>query len=176
IKKAASKIQEQSEILIVIGIGGSYLGSKAALDFLNHTFYNYLDGDSRKTPQVFFAGNNISSTYLSDLIELTEKRDFSVNVISKSGTTTEPSIAFRVFKKLLIEKYGEDGAKERIFATTDKEKGALRTEAEEEGYETFVIPDDVGGRFSVLTAVGLLPIAVGGGDVDALMEGAAEAA
>lgn len=175
IKKAADKIKSDSEVLVVIGIGGSYLGAKAALDFLNHTFYNSLSSDQRDTPQIFFAGNNISSTYLSDLIEVIGEKDFSVNVISKSGTTTEPALAFRVFKSLLIDKYGEEEAKTRIFATTDKEKGALKSLADAEGFETFVIPDDVGGRFSVLTAVGLLPIAVGGGDVDQLMAGANQA-
>lgn len=172
IKNAAERVKSNSEVFIVIGIGGSYLGAKAAIDFLNHNFYNELNSDERDTPQVFFAGNNISSTYISELIEVIGDRDFSVNVISKSGTTTEPSIAFRIFKKMLFDKYGKEGAKERIFATTDKEKGALKTLADEEGYETFVIPDDVGGRFSVLTAVGLLPIAVSGGDIDELMEGA----
>lgn len=176
IKKAAQKIKSDSEILIVIGIGGSYLGAKAAIDFLNHSFYNELSSDKRDTPQIFFAGNSISSTYLADLIELIGDKDFSVNVISKSGTTTEPAIAFRVFKNLLNEKYGEEEAKTRIFATTDKEKGALKSLADAEGYETFVIPDDVGGRFSVLTAVGLLPIAVSGGNLDELMKGAADAA
>jgi len=175
IKKAAEKIKSDSEVLVVIGIGGSYLGAKAALDFLNHSFYNELNSDKRETPQIFFAGNSISSTYLSDLIEVIGDKDFSVNIISKSGTTTEPALAFRVFKNLLIEKYGEEEAKSRIFATTDKEKGALKSLADAEGYESFVIPDDVGGRFSVLTAVGLLPIAVGGGDVDKLMEGANQA-
>ncbi|EXJ24488.1 Glucose-6-phosphate isomerase [Alkalibacterium sp. AK22] len=175
IEKAAAKIKSDSEVLIVIGIGGSYLGAKAALDFLNHSFYNELSSDKRDTPQIFFAGNNISSTYISDLIEVLGDRDFSVNVISKSGTTTEPALAFRVFKQLLIDKYGEESAKERIYATTDKSKGALKSLADAEGYETFVIPDDVGGRFSVLTAVGLLPIAVGGGDINALMKGAAQA-
>ncbi|OJF91010.1 glucose-6-phosphate isomerase [Alkalibacterium sp. 20] len=175
IKKAAQKIKSDSEILVVIGIGGSYLGAKAALDFLNHNFYNSLNSDKRETPQIFFAGNNISSTYLTDLIEVIGEKDFSVNIISKSGTTTEPALAFRVFKNLLIEKYGEEQARTRIFATTDKEKGALKSLADAEGYESFVIPDDVGGRFSVLTAVGLLPIAVGGGDVDELMEGANQA-
>lgn len=175
IQKAARKIQGRSDVLIVIGIGGSYLGAKAALDFLNHSFYNYLDDAARKTPQIFFAGNNISPTYLADLMELVKEKEFSVNVISKSGTTTEPSIAFRLFKNLLIDKYGKDGAKDRIFATTDASKGALRSESEKEGYETFVIPDDVGGRFSVLTAVGLLPIAVGGGDIEQLMKGAEDA-
>lgn len=175
IEKAAEKIKNDSEVLVVIGIGGSYLGAKAALDFLNHSFHNELSTDKRHVPQVFFAGNNISSTYMTDLIEVIGDKDFSVNVISKSGTTTEPALAFRVFKKLLIDKYGEDEAKGRIYATTDKEKGALKSLADAEGYETFVIPDDVGGRFSVLTAVGLLPIAVGGGDINALMEGAAQA-
>jgi len=175
IKKAAQKIKSDSEVLVVIGIGGSYLGAKAALDFLNHTFYNELNSEKRGTPQIFFAGNNISSTYLSDLIEVIGDKDFSVNIISKSGTTTEPALAFRVFKNLLIEKYGEEEAKTRIFATTDKAKGALKSLADAEGYESFVIPDDVGGRFSVLTAVGLLPIAVGGGDIDKLMEGANQA-
>jgi len=175
VKKAAEKVKGNSEVFVVIGIGGSYLGAKAAIDFLNHNFYNELNSNERDTPQVFFAGNNISSTYISDLIEVIGERDFSVNVISKSGTTTEPSIAFRIFKKMLIDKYGKDGAKDRIFATTDKEKGALKSLADEEGYETFVIPDDVGGRFSVLTAVGLLPIAVSGGDIDELMKGARDA-
>jgi glucose-6-phosphate isomerase len=176
IKKAAEKIQSDSEVLVVIGIGGSYLGAKAALDFLNHSFYNELSAKDRKTPQIFFAGNSISSTYLADLIEVIGDKDFSVNVISKSGTTTEPAIAFRVFKKLLIDKYGEEEAKSRIYATTDKARGALKSLADAEGYETFVIPDDVGGRFSVLTAVGLLPIAVGGGNIDELMQGAQDAA
>ncbi len=175
IKEAAKKIQNESEVLVVLGIGGSYLGAKAALDFLNHTFYNLLGSDKRKTPQIFFAGNSISSTYLAELVEIIGDRDFSVNMISKSGTTTEPAIAFRVFKELLIKKYGVEGANDRIYATTDKAKGALKGEADAQGYETFVIPDDVGGRFSVLTAVGLLPIAVSGADIDALMQGAADA-
>lgn len=176
IKKAAEKIKSDSDVLIVIGIGGSYLGAKAALDFLNHSFYNELSSEERNTPQIFFAGNSISSTYLSDLIEVIGEKDFSVNVISKSGTTTEPAIAFRIFKNLLIDKYGEEEAKSRIYATTDKARGALKSLADAEGYESFVIPDDVGGRFSVLTAVGLLPIAVGGTDIDELMKGAADAA
>ena len=175
IQQAAQKIQKNSELLIVIGIGGSYLGAKAALDFLNHSFYNLLDSKNRQTPQILFAGNNISPTYLADLMELAKEKDFSINVISKSGTTTEPSIAFRLFKNMLIEKYGEKEANERVFATTDQSKGALRTEADKEGYESFIIPDDVGGRFSVLTAVGLLPIAVGGGDIEQLMKGAEDA-
>ena len=175
IREAAKKIQEESEVLVVIGIGGSYLGARAAIDFLNHAFYNYLPSDKRKTPQVLFAGNSISSTYLQGLIDLIGDRDFSVNVISKSGTTTEPAIAFRVFKDLLIKKYGKEEAVNRIYATTDRARGALKSEADVEGYQTFVIPDDVGGRFTGLTAVGLLPIAVTGADVDALMQGAEDA-
>ena len=173
IKKAAAKIQSDSEILIVIGIGGSYLGARAAIEALRHSFYNVIPKEQRKTPQIFFAGNNISSTYLEHLLEVVGDRDFSINIISKSGTTTEPAIAFRLFKRLLIEKYGEKEAAKRIYATTDKAKGALKNLADAEGYETFVVPDDVGGRFSVLTAVGLLPIAVSGADIDKLMEGAA---
>lgn len=172
ILKSAEKIKNDSEVLIVIGIGGSYLGARAAIETLNHSFYNVLDKADRKTPQVFFAGNSISSTYLHDLIEVVGDRDFSVNVISKSGTTTEPAIAFRVFKELLEKKYGKEEAKSRIYATTDKAKGALKTLSDNEGYETFVVPDDVGGRFSVLTAVGLLPIAVSGVDIQKMMEGA----
>ncbi|GFR38972.1 glucose-6-phosphate isomerase [Insulibacter thermoxylanivorax] len=175
IKEAAKRIQEDSEVLVVIGIGGSYLGARAAIEMLSHSFYNVLPKEKRGTPQIFFAGNNISSTYTKHLIELIGDRDFSVNVISKSGTTTEPAIAFRIFKDLLEQKYGKEGAKKRIYATTDKEKGALKTVADSEGYETFVIPDDVGGRYSVLTAVGLLPIAVAGIDIDAMMQGAADA-
>ncbi|KRM91541.1 glucose-6-phosphate isomerase [Liquorilactobacillus cacaonum] len=175
IKAAAKKIQSDSEILIVIGIGGSYLGARAAIEFIHHSFFNLLSAEKRNAPQIFFAGNSISSSYVHDLLELVADHDFSVNVISKSGTTTEPSIAFRVFKEKLIEKYGKEAAKERIYATTDRAKGALKTEADAEGYETFVIPDDVGGRFSVLTPVGLLPIAASGADVDALMKGAEDA-
>ncbi|MDY4003680.1 glucose-6-phosphate isomerase [Ligilactobacillus saerimneri] len=175
IKAAAKKIQSDSDILVVIGIGGSYLGARAAIDFLNHTFYNYLPAEKRNAPQIFFAGNSISGNYLHDLIDLIGDKDFSINVISKSGTTTEPSIAFRVLKEILIKKYGEEAAKERIYATTDRARGALKTEADAEGYETFVIPDDVGGRFSVLTPVGLLPIAVSGANIDDLMQGAADA-
>ncbi|SFH94420.1 glucose-6-phosphate isomerase [Pisciglobus halotolerans] len=175
IKEAAKKIQDDSEVLVVLGIGGSYLGAKAALDFINHSFYNLLDNSKRKAPQIFFAGNSISSTYISHLIEIIGDRDFSVNIISKSGTTTEPAIAFRIFKELLVKKYGKEEAKKRIYATTDKARGALKSEADAEGYESFVIPDDIGGRFSVLTAVGLLPIAVSGADIDALMQGAADA-
>ncbi len=175
VKKAAEKIQNDSDVLVVIGIGGSYLGARAAIDFLNHTFYNVLPKEQRQTPQILFAGNSISSTYLADLIELIGDRDFSINVISKSGTTTEPAIAFRVFKEMLIKKYGETEANKRIYATTDRQKGAVKVEADEANWETFVIPDDVGGRFTVLTPVGLLPIAVSGADIDALMQGAADA-
>lgn len=175
IKKTAEKIQGNSEVLVVIGIGGSYLGARAAIDFLSHSFVDQLDGDARKTPKIYYAGNNISSTYLADLVEVVKDKDFSINVISKSGTTTEPAIAFRIFKELLTDKYGEDQLKDRIFVTTDAEKGALKTLADTEEYETFVIPDDIGGRFTVLTAVGLLPIAVAGGDVDELMRGAQDA-
>ena len=159
IKAAAKKIQGDSEVLLVIGIGGSYLGARAAIEFLGHSFYNVLDKDKRKTPEIYFCGNSISSTYLKHLMDVVGDRDFSVNMISKSGTTTEPAIAFRVFKELLEKKYGKEGAAKRIYATTDKARGSLKKVADEEGYETFVVPDDVGGRFSVLTAVGLLPIA-----------------
>jgi glucose-6-phosphate isomerase len=160
---------------VVIGIGGSYLGARAAIEFLRHSFYNTVSKEIRKTPEIYFAGNSISSTYLKHLIEVIGNRDFSVNIISKSGTTTEPAIAFRVFKNLLEEKYGKKAAAARIYATTDKSRGALKKLATEEGYESFVVPDDVGGRFSVLTAVGLLPIAVSGADIDKLIEGAASA-
>ncbi len=173
IKKAAEKIQGDSEVLVVIGIGGSYLGARAAIEFLRHGFYNNVSKEIRKAPEIYYAGNSISSTYLAGLIEVIGDRDFSVNVISKSGTTTEPAIAFRVFKELLEKKYGKEEAAKRIYATTDKARGALKNLAAEEGYETFVVPDDVGGRFSVLTAVGLLPIAASGADIDKLMEGAA---
>ena len=175
IKKAAEKIKNDSEILIVIGIGGSYLGAKAAIEFLSHSFYNNLPKQKRKTPEIYFAGTNMSSTYLKHLIELVGNRDFSVNVISKSGTTTEPAIAFRVFKKMLEDKYGKEEAGKRIYATTDKVKGALKTLSDTEGYETFTVPDNVGGRFSVLTAVGLLPIAAAGINIDELMAGARDA-
>ena len=174
IQKSAAKIQQDSEVLIVIGIGGSYLGARAAIEFLRHSFYNSVSKEIRKTPEIYYVGNNISSTYMSHLMEVVGDRDFSVNVISKSGTTTEPAIAFRLFKKKLEEKYGKTEAAKRIYATTDKAKGALKNLADEEGYETFVVPDDVGGRFSVLTAVGLLPIAVSGADITKLMEGAAD--
>ena len=175
IKKAAEKIRSDSDVLIVIGIGGSYLGARAAVEMLQHSFYNALDSDKRKGPAVFFAGNNISSTYMADLLEAIEGKDISVNVISKSGTTTEPAIAFRIFKDILEKKYGKEGAKGRIYATTDKARGALKNLADKEGYETFVIADDIGGRYSVLTAVGLLPIAAAGIDIDAMMQGAADA-
>lgn len=175
IKKAALKIQSDSEVLVVIGIGGSYLGARAAIEMLSHSFYNVLPKGQRKTPQVLFAGNNISSTYVTHLLQLLEGRDWSINVISKSGTTTEPAIAFRVFRAELEKKYGKEEARKRIYATTDKAKGALKKLSTEEGYESFIIPDDVGGRYSVLTAVGLLPIAVAGIDIDAMMKGAADA-
>ena len=173
IKKAAKKIQGDSEVLLVIGIGGSYLGARAAIEFLCHSFYNNVSKEVRKTPEIYYVGNSISSTYIAHLKQVIGERDFSINMISKSGTTTEPAIAFRVFKKMLIEKYGREEANRRIYATTDKARGALKNVANEEGYESFVVPDDVGGRFSVLTAVGLLPIAVSGADIDSLMEGAA---
>lgn len=172
IKVAAEKIKNNSDVLIVIGIGGSYLGARAVIEFVKSQNYN----DLRKgTPAIYFAGNSISSSYLSELVALCEGKDFSVNVISKSGTTTEPAIAFRVFRELLIEKYGKENAKDRIFVTTDKARGTLKAFADKEGYETFVVPDEVGGRYSVLTAVGLLPIAAAGIDIDALMSGAAKA-
>ncbi|MEY8430874.1 glucose-6-phosphate isomerase [Lachnospiraceae bacterium 48-42] len=173
IKKAAEKIKGDSEVLVVIGIGGSYLGARAAIEFLRHSFYNVVSKEIRKTPEIYFAGNSISTTYLKHLIDVIGDRDFSVNIISKSGTTTEPAIAFRVFKEMLEKKYGKEEAAKRIYATTDKARGALKKLSDEEGYEEFVVPDDVGGRFSVLTAVGLLPIAVSGADIDKLMEGAA---
>ena len=170
IKKAAEKIQNDSEVLIVIGIGGSYLGARAAIEFLTSPLANY----TAKT-QIFYVGNSISGPYLAELVDMVKDKELSVNVISKSGTTTEPAIAFRVFRDLMEKKYGKDGAKSRIYATTDKARGALKTLADNEGYESFVIPDDVGGRFSVLTAVGLLPIAVSGADIDAMMQGASDA-
>ncbi len=173
IKKAAAKIQSDSDVLLVIGIGGSYLGARAAIEFLRHGFYNNLTKEARKTPEIYFAGNNISSSYIMGLIDVIGDRDFSINIISKSGTTTEPAISFRIFKELLEKKYGKKEAAGRIYATTDKARGALKNLATEEGYESFVVPDDVGGRFSVLTAVGLLPIAVSGADIDQLMAGAA---
>ena len=175
IKEAAKKIQEDSEVLIVIGIGGSYLGARAAIEFLRHGFYNNVSKEIRKTPEIYFVGNNLSSSYISNLIDVIGDRDFSINMISKSGTTTEPAVAFRVFKKMIENKYGKEEAAKRIYCTTDKAKGALKNLATEEGYETFVVPDDVGGRYSVLTAVGLLPIAVSGTDIEALMAGAQDA-
>ncbi len=173
IQAAAEKIKNDSEVLVVIGIGGSYLGARAAVEFLRHNFYNVVSKEIRKTPEIYFVGNSISSTYIKHLIDVIGDRDFSVNMISKSGTTTEPAIAFRVFKELLEKKYGKEEAAKRIYATTDKARGALKNLATEEGYESFIVPDDVGGRFSVLTAVGLLPIAVSGADIVKLMEGAA---
>ena len=173
IKAAAKKIQSDSDVLLVIGIGGSYLGARAAIEFLSHSFYNVLDKSVRKTPEIYFCGNSISSTYLKHLMDVVGDRDFSINMISKSGTTTEPAIAFRVLKEMMEKKYGKEEAAKRIYATTDRQKGSLKGLATEEGYETFVVPDDIGGRFSVLTAVGLLPIAVSGADIDKLMEGAA---
>lgn len=175
IKLASKKIQSDSEVLVVIGIGGSYLGAKAAIDALSHSFYNCLPTSMRKFPEIYFAGSNMSSTYMVDLLELLEDREVSINVISKSGTTTESAIAFRIFKEFMEKKYTKEGAKSRIYATTDKSRGALKKLATEEGYETFVVPDDIGGRYSVLTAVGLLPIAVAGIDVDKMLSGASYA-
>ncbi|MBC8080030.1 MAG: glucose-6-phosphate isomerase [Gorillibacterium sp.] len=175
LKRAAERIQADSEILIVIGIGGSYLGARAAIEMLTNSFYNLQSKEDRKTPQIFFVGNNISSTYTTHLINLLGDKDFSVNVISKSGTTTEPAIAFRIFRELLEKKYGKEGAGKRIYATTDKARGALKKLADAEGYESFVIPDDVGGRYSVLTPVGLLPIAAAGINIDEMMRGASDA-
>lgn len=175
IQKAAAKIQSDSDVLLVIGIGGSYLGARAAIDMLNHSFYNALNQNDRKTPQIFFVGNTISPTYTKELFDVIKDKDISINVISKSGTTTEPAIAFRLFRAFLENKYGKEEARKRIYATTDREKGALKTLADGEGYETFVIPDDIGGRYSVLTAVGLLPIAASGIDINAIMAGAGEA-
>ncbi|MFC5648309.1 glucose-6-phosphate isomerase [Paenibacillus solisilvae] len=175
IQQAAAKIKSDSEVLVVIGIGGSYLGARAAIEMLSNSFYNLQPKEQRKGPQVLFAGNNISSTYVTHLLQLLEGRDWSINVISKSGTTTEPAIAFRVFRESLETKYGKAEARKRIYATTDREKGALKKLATEEGYESFIIPDDVGGRYSVLTAVGLLPIAAAGIDIESMMKGAADA-
>ena len=172
IKAAAERIKEKADVLIVIGIGGSYLGARAAIELLKSPFYNNLKKD---TPDIYFVGNNISPTYLNEILSICDGKDVCVNVISKSGTTTEPALAFRIFKKLLEDKYGKEEAKTRIFATTDKARGTLKELSDTEGYETFVIPDDVGGRFSVLTAVGLLPIAVAGADIDKLMQGAKNA-
>ena len=175
IKKAAKKIQNDSDVLVVIGIGGSYLGARAVIDSLSHSFYNSMPESKRKTPQIVYAGNNLSPVYMNDLLEFVSDKDISVNVISKSGTTTEPAIAFRIFREVLETKYGVEEARKRIYVTTDKSRGALKTLANEEKYETFVIPDNVGGRFSVLTAVGLLPIATSGIDIDKLMKGAQNA-
>ena len=172
IKKAATKIQKDSEVFIVIGIGGSYLGARAVIEALNSSFYNMQTLKQRKNTLVLYAGNNLSPNYINDLIEIIGDKDFSINVISKSGTTTEPAIAFRIFREILENKYGIDEARSRIYVTTDKERGALKTLSDEEGYETFVIPDNIGGRFSVLTPVGLLPIAVSGIDIEKLMKGA----
>jgi glucose-6-phosphate isomerase len=175
IKEAAARIRDDSEALVVIGIGGSYLGARAAIEMLTDSFHNLQDRKTRKAPQIFYAGTNISSTYLKHLLNLLEGKDISVNIVSKSGTTTEPAIAFRIFREWMEKKYGKDGARKRIYATTDRARGALKKLADEEGYETFVIPDDVGGRYSVLTAVGLLPIAAAGIDIDGMMQGAADA-
>lgn len=175
VKQAAEQIRSDSDALVVIGIGGSYLGARAALEMLTHTFYNQLPEQKRKGPEIHFAGHHISSTYMTDLLEHLEGKRVSVNVISKSGTTTEPAIAFRVLKDWMEKQYGKEGAKKRIYATTDRQKGALKQLADTEGYQRFVIPDDVGGRYSVLTAVGLLPIAVAGIDVDQMMAGAQDA-
>jgi glucose-6-phosphate isomerase len=173
IKRAAAKIKSDSQALVVIGIGGSYLGARAVIEALSHSFYNSLNNSKRETPEIYFAGNNISPKYLTDLLDMLEGKDISINVISKSGTTTEPAIAFRVLREYMEEKYGKGKAADRIYATTDKSRGVMRKLAEKEQYETFIIPDDIGGRYSVLTAVGLLPIAVGGINIDELMDGAA---
>ena len=172
IKESAEKIKKDSEVLVVLGIGGSYLGARAVIEFIKSNNYNLLKKD---TPDIYFGGNTISSSAVAELMQLIDGRDFSINVISKSGTTTEPAIAFRIFKEILEKKYGKEAAAKRIYVTTDRKKGALKALADAEGYETFVVPDDVGGRYSVLTAVGLLPIAVAGIDIDALMQGAADA-
>ena len=172
IKKCAKKIQEDSDILLVIGIGGSYLGARAVIESLTNSFYNMQDKEQRKTPQILYVGNNLSPNYIHDVIDYIGDKDISINVISKSGTTTEPAIAFRIFREIMENKYSLKEARSRIYVTTDKEKGALKELAKKEKYTTFVIPNDVGGRYSVLTAVGLLPIATAGIDIDALMEGA----
>ncbi len=175
IKETAGRIRSDSEVLIVIGIGGSYLGARAVIESLSHCFFNAKEVISKeKRPEIYFVGNNLSSSYIMDIIDLVKDKDFFVNIFSKSGTTTEPSLSFRIFRRLLINKYGEEGAAKRIYATTDKEKGALKHLADTDGYETFVVPDDVGGRYSVLSAVGLLPIAVAGINIDELMRGAAD--
>ncbi len=172
IKATAGKIRRDSQAFVLIGIGGSYLGARACIEALNHSFYNNLSSDKRKGPEIYYAGNNISSNYILDLMELLEDKDISINVISKSGTTTEPALIFRVFKEYMEKRYGKEGARERLYVTTDSSKGALRELTEKEGYTSFIIPDDIGGRYSVLTAVGLLPIAVSGVHIDKLMEGA----
>ncbi len=172
IKAAAEKIQEDSDAFIVIGIGGSYLGARACIEALNHNFYNNLDPKKRKTPEIYYVGNNISSDYILELLELVEDKKISINVISKSGTTLEPALAFRIFKEFMENKYGKEEAKKRIYITTDENKGALRELANREGYTSFIIPDDIGGRYSIFTAVGMLPIAVSGLDLDKIMEGA----
>lgn len=172
IRQAASQIADQAEALVVIGIGGSYLGARAAIEVLNHSFDPILSREKRKHPQVFYMGQTISPTYTAELLEILAEKDFAVNIISKSGTTTEPAIAFRLIKELLVKKYGQSGARQRIYATTDRAKGALKKLADAEGYPQFVIPDDVGGRYSVLTPVGLLPIAAAGIDIQAMMDGA----
>ena len=175
IKKAAEKVKSDSDVLLVIGIGGSYLGARAAIEMASHSFRNNLSKEDRKSPEIYFVGQNISSTYMMDLLDVIKDKDVSINVISKSGTTTEPAIAFRIFKEFLEKKYGKEEAAKRIYATTDAKKGALRQLADEQGYETFVIPDDIGGRFSVMSAVGLLPIAAAGLDIDEMMKGMADA-
>ena len=173
IRKAAQKIRRDSDVLVVIGIGGSYLGARAVIELLGHSFANAASKKVRKSPLILFCGNSISATYLADMMDIIEGKDISLNIISKSGTTTEPAVAFRVFRALLEKKYGVEGARERIFVTTDKARGTLKKFSDEKGYQTFVVPDDVGGRFSVLTPVGLLPLAVGGVDIEALVAGAA---
>ena len=175
VKKSAEKIRKDSDVLIVIGIGGSYLGAKAAIEMMTHSFYNSLSKEKRNGPEVYFLGQNISGDYLNHVLEMIEGKDVSVNVISKSGTTTEPAVAFRIMKSYLEKKYGKEEAAKRIYATTDKSRGALKSLANEEGYQTFVVPDDVGGRFTVLTPVGLLPIAAAGIDIDKIMKGAQKA-
>lgn len=175
IQKAAERIREDSDILLVIGIGGSYLGTRAAIDFINGSMYNELPRGKRNGPRIYYVGNCISTDYTNSIIDIIGDSDFSINVISKSGTTTEPAIAFRIFKELLIKKYGPKEGNKRIYATTDRARGALKNQADHLGYETFVVPDDIGGRYSVLTAVGLLPIAVAGIDIEELMAGAASA-
>src|SRR5699024_7349644 len=175
IKVASNNIINHSDVLLVIGIGGSYLGARAVIEALSHTYYNNLDKDKRKTPEIYYIGNNISSKYLKDIFDIIQDKNISVNVISKSGTTAEPAIAFRIIKEYIENKYAKEEARKRIFVTTDKSTGALKELADNEGYETFVIPDEVGGRYSVLTAVGLLPISVSGINIDKLMEGALDA-